>query len=115
MIDLIPQAAAYAAVIAAVVEAIRSRVAVDGWRVLVLAGVVALALAALFLPATDLPSLLSALRVAALAWLLAVGGDAWLSKLATKSQARINTILTSTPDEALRPTTPPAPREEPDQ
>lgn len=112
---LLPLAASYAVVIVAVVEAVRARIAVDGWRVLVLAGGVAFALAALFAPAYDLASLLEGLRVAVLAWLVAVGGDAWLGKLAAKSQARINTIVSSTIDDALRPTSPPSSREDADQ
>ena len=80
--DTITHAAAYAALIVAIVEALRGRIAsIDGWRVLVVAAGVALALAALFAPAYSLAELLAGLRVAVVAWLLAVGGDAWVAKI----------------------------------
>jgi hypothetical protein len=81
MISLLTQAVAHSIVVVATVEAVRKRVPFDGWIVLVVAGAVSLALSALFLPAASLPELLEGLRVAVLAWLVAVGGDAWVTKL----------------------------------
>lgn len=81
MISLLTQAIAHSIVVVATVEAVRKRVSFDGWIVLVVAGAVSLALSALFLPAASLPELLEGLRVAVLAWLVAVGGDAWVTKL----------------------------------
>lgn len=89
MIDIlatVQSAGAYAVLVVVAVEAIRKQVSFDGWRVLVVAGVVSLAVAALFLPAYSMADLLEALRLAVVAWLLAVGGDAWVSKLAVKSK-----------------------------
>jgi len=81
MIELLTQAIAHSIVVVATVEALRKRVEFDGWIVLVVAGAVSLLMSALVLPATSLPDLLEGLRVAVLAWLVAVGGDAWVTKL----------------------------------
>lgn len=80
--ELISQSGVYAIVVVATVEALRKRIEFDGWKVLVIAAVVAFALSAMFLPATTLPELLNGLRVAFFAWLIAVGGDAWVNKIA---------------------------------
>ena len=92
MISLLTQAVAHSIVVVATVEAVRKRVSFDGWIVLVVAGAVSLALSALFLPAASLPELLEGLRVAVLAWLVAVGGDAWVSKIASIKTPAIDTF-----------------------
>ena len=79
-------AGAHAVLVVVAVEAVRKQIAFDGWRVLAVAAGVSLAVAALFLPAYSMPDLIGALRLALVAWLLAVGGDAWVSKLAVKSK-----------------------------
>jgi len=48
------QASIYAVLVVATVEALRKRIAFDGWRVLLVAAGVSLAIAALFLPAASL-------------------------------------------------------------
>ena len=87
VISTVESSAIYAVLVVVVVEVIRRRVTIDGWRVLVVAGCVSLAVAAICLKTTDLPSLVIGLRYAFVAWLLAVGGDAWVSKIATKASA----------------------------
>jgi hypothetical protein len=86
IIDTMQSAAAYAVLVVAAVEAVRKRVPFDGWRVLVVAAGISLAIAALFIPAASMPELLAALRIAAVSWLLAVGGDAWASKIVAKGK-----------------------------
>ena len=83
MTELVQTAGMYAIIIIAAVEAIRSRIpTIDGPWELALAAGCSVAIAALFLPVTTRPDVLYAGRIAALAWLVAVGGDRWLSKVA---------------------------------
>jgi hypothetical protein len=89
MIELLESAGVNAIVIAAIVQAIRTQVpSIDGWRVLVVSAIVSIAMGALFLPALTSAAALEAGRVAVLAWLLAVGGDAWAAKIASKGALR---------------------------
>lgn len=80
-------AAAYAVLVIACVEALRKQVAIDGWRVLVVAGVIALGLSALFAESYAPAALLQMGRVAFASWLIAVGGDAWVSKIVRRSRS----------------------------
>jgi hypothetical protein len=88
LIDLLSQAAAHAVVVVAGVEALRKRLEFDGWVVLLVAALFALAIAALFLPVTTTAGAVEALRVASLSWLIAVGGDAWVAKLAARNDGK---------------------------
>ena len=89
---LIP-AAMVATLIVATTEAIRSRVPrLDGWPVLAVAAGLALAWCALLLPIADVATALDAGRIAAVAWLLAVGGDSWVAKLAGKAST-VRTVI----------------------
>lgn len=81
MQETLQAAFAYSVLVIATVEAIRKRIAFDGWRVLLVAAGVSLALGAMYMPDAELATLRDALRTSALAWLLAVGGDAWVTKL----------------------------------
>lgn len=111
MFDLLEGAGVYAVVIVATVEAIRSRVpSLDGWRVLVVAAGVALLLGALFVPSPTPQAILETARIAALSWVIAVGGNAWVARIASAS--RLTTVVdTGTWREAPtvkdRPTVPP--------
>ena len=108
MIDtlLIP-AGMIAALIVATTEAIRARVPkLDGWPVLAVAACLALAWCALLLPIADVQTALDAGRIAAVAWLLAVGGDSWVAKLAGKS-ATVRTVIARDAD--TMPAPPPEP------
>lgn len=100
ILDTVQSAGAYAVLVVVAVEAVRKQIAFDGWKVLLVAGGCSLAVAMLFLPAYDLQSLIGALRIAITAWLLAVGGDAWVSKLATKSKT-VSIVPTSLPREEM--------------
>lgn len=85
LLNLVAQATLLATLIVTATEAVRRRVsALDGWRVLVVAAVIDVAVVALFVPPTSGPAALLFARVAFLAWLVAVGGDAWISKLVGK-------------------------------
>jgi hypothetical protein len=85
MIDLLQVAGVYAIVIITAVEAIRARVPrIDGPWVLALSALVSAAIAALFLPPASGADAIYAARIALLAWLIAVGGDAWTAKLASR-------------------------------
>jgi len=111
MTGLLETAGAYALVIVATVEAIRTRVpSLDGWRVLVVAAGVAIALCALFIPSATAEAVLQAGRLAALSWLIAVGGNAWVAKIAAKGKQ--TTVVDSdtwreAPTVKDRPTVPP--------
>lgn len=88
LIDLLSQAAAHAVIVVAGVEALRKRVEFDGWVVLVVAALFALAIAALFLPVNTAEGAIEGLRIASLSWLIAVGGDAWVAKLASRNDGK---------------------------
>ena len=80
-------AAVIAVLIVAAVEAIRKRVAgLDGWKVLIVAGGVSVLVTGLLLRPADVSGVVDAVNVALLAWLIAVGGDAWIAKIATRSK-----------------------------
>jgi len=82
MIELLEAAGAHAIIVVAAVEAVRARTdRIRGPWVLLLAAGCSLALAALFLTSTAAADVLHAGRVSVLAWLIAVGGDAWVGKL----------------------------------
>jgi len=102
MYEIIAQAGIHSIIVVATVEAVRKRVDFDGWSVLVVAACVSLALSALFLPAASLAELLEGLRVSVLAWLIAVGGDAWVAKVSKLLAQRSGFLLeeSSTPEEA---------------
>jgi len=93
ILQTVESAAVYAVLVIVTVEAVRKRVAFDGWRVLLVAAGVSLAIAALFLPAHDLPSVLAQIRIAVAAWLIAVGGDAWVAKIATRGKQTVITDM----------------------
>lgn len=83
LLDIVQIAGIHAIVVVAAVEAIRSRIPkIDGPWVLLLAAGCSLVVASLFLPLESLLDALHAGRVAAISWLLAVGGDSWLVKIA---------------------------------
>jgi hypothetical protein len=111
MVELIETAGVYAVVIVALVQAIRARVpSLDGWPVLVVAAVAAIAIVGLFMPTLTSASALEAGRIAVLAWLTAVGGDAWATKIATKG--KLTTVIDTdawreAPTVKDRPTVPP--------
>ena len=85
MFTLLETAGIYAAIIVAAVEAIRKQVpALDGWRVLLVAAIASLVLSALFMTSATADALLDAARISVLAWVIAVGGNAWVSRLAGK-------------------------------
>jgi hypothetical protein len=85
--ETIASAAIYAVITVAIVEALHKRIAaLDGWYVLIVAGVAAIVLTLIFAPAYTMPDLLEAGRIALIAWLLAVGGDAWVAKIALKAK-----------------------------
>ena len=66
---------------------LRKRVAnLDGWPVLAIAGGVSVLVTGLLLRPADVSSAVDAVNVALLAWLIAVGGDAWIAKIATRSK-----------------------------
>ena len=94
---LLVPAGIVAALVVATTEALRARVpALDGWAVLLSALGLALVWTALLHPLATLPDALDAGRIAAVAWLLAVGGDSWAAKLAGKS-ATIRTVIAPSP------------------
>ena len=96
---LLVPAGVVAALIVATTEAIRARVPrLDGWPVLVVSAALALAWCALLHPLPALPDVLDAGRIAAVAWLLAVGGDSWAAKLAGKA-ATVRTVIAQSPKE----------------
>jgi len=79
------QSAIYGAVVAAAVEAIRSRVpAIDGWKVLLIAGLAAILLGALSVEDGTQADLIAAGRLTAMSWIVAIGGNAWIAKIAGK-------------------------------
>jgi len=85
MLALLETAGTYAIVIVATVEAMRSRIpSLDGWFVLTIAGLISIILSLLFMTEATTPALLDAARIAVLAWIIAVGGDAWTGKVAKK-------------------------------
>jgi hypothetical protein len=85
MIAMIEQAGIYAAIVAAAVEAIRSKFPViDGWVVIALAA--ALSVAVCWLAGyngTDFIAI-DVFRMAILTCVVAVGGNAWIAKIAGK-------------------------------
>ena len=85
MMNQIQIAATHAAVIVTIVEALRSKISsIDGWQVWLIAALISLALSLLFATDTTLPTLLESLRTAVLAWLMSIGGNAWVSKIASR-------------------------------
>lgn len=89
MENIIETAGIQAVIVIATVEAIRSRIpSIDGWRVLVVAAVASLILGAIMLTGYGADMILEGVRVSLFAWLIAVGGDAWASKLAGKSAGK---------------------------
>ena len=83
MIELLETAGVYAVVVVATVEALRSRIpSLDGRAVLVAAGAVSVVLSLLFADAFTGTALVQAARIAVLSWIMAVGGNAWMAKLA---------------------------------
>lgn len=89
MENIIETAGIQAVIVIAAVEAIRQRVpSIDGWRVLVVAAAASLILGAIMLTGHGADMILEAARVSLFAWLIAVGGDAWASKLAGKSAGK---------------------------
>jgi hypothetical protein len=88
---LVGQASIISVPTVAVVEAIRKRIAFDGWVVLIVAAGVCLVLSALLLSPASWLAARDAGAVALLAWAMAVGGDSWVSKVARKGKA-INII-----------------------
>lgn len=90
--NLISMGAPVAAIVVAIVAAVKARVpALDGWRVLVVAGGIALALVAVLMRPATVAGVWDALGTAIVAWTIAVGGDSWVSRLASK--ARVVSIL----------------------
>ena len=86
MTEIIQVAALYAVVVVAAVEALKAKIPqAEGAWTLALAAGCTLAIVALFMPLTTGAEALHAGRVAMLAWLVAVGGDKWMSKLAGKA------------------------------
>jgi len=86
MTQILEQSAVYAAIIVTITEAIRSKFPfLDGWRVLAVAGAAAVVLCVLFMAEPTTASLLDTARVTFLSWVMAVGGNAWASKLAGKA------------------------------
>jgi len=85
MTQILEQSGIYAAIIVTITEAIRSKFPLlDGWRVLAVAGAAAVVLCVLFMAEPTTASLLDTARVAFLSWVMAVGGNAWMAKLAGK-------------------------------
>ena len=83
LLETTTHTAAYSAIIVTAVEAIRARwPSLDGWRVLLVAGVIAIILGLLSVTDLTAPDILQAARVAVLSWVVAVGGNAWVSKIA---------------------------------
>jgi hypothetical protein len=70
------------AVVVSAVEAIRKHVPFDGWRVPIVAFLSSLIMTALFMRPHDVASVLDTATVALLSAIVAVGGDAWVSKIA---------------------------------
>ena len=101
LLDLVAQATLLATLIVTATEAVRRRVsALDGWRVLVVAAVIDLVVVALFVPPTSGPAALLFARVAFLAWLVAVGGDAWVNKLFSRAGTQRTVIVSEAIDPA---------------
>ena len=78
-----------AVVVVAVVEAVRKRVSLDGWPVLAVAAGASLVLATLFADAYSAHDIIEAGRTGVLAWVIAVGGDAWVGKIASKARLAV--------------------------
>ena len=82
---LLTQATVLAAIVVPSIEAVRKQIpSIDGWRVLVAGSVIALGFAGLSFRPTTLAGAIDAFGVAVLAVVLAVGGDAWVGKVAGK-------------------------------
>jgi len=102
LLQILTTAAPLAVLIVTAIAAVQKRVPkLEGWPVLVVAAVLSLVIAALFLPITTVAEAVSAGRVALVSWLFAVGGDAWASKIAGKaSTTLVRTVIAETPPEA---------------
>ena len=85
MLDLIENTAIHAAIIVTIVEAIRKRApAIDGWRVIALAAAAAIILAFIAVDLSTPINLINVAKTALLSWVMAIGGNAWISKLVGK-------------------------------
>jgi hypothetical protein len=102
-------------IVIATVQAIRERwpkrpdgtSRLDGWPVLVVAAIVSLAYCAAFGDLTSVQGAVAAGRIALLAWFAAIGGDAKLRDLATKSSTQLTrTVIASVDPRPEQPTKP---------
>jgi predicted tellurium resistance membrane protein TerC len=90
MLDVI----VYGGMVVATVDAIRSRLpAIDGWRVLALAGAVALVLVFAFAPLQSWADVGPALRQAVLAWLGAIGVTATANRTASHASTQRTVVI----------------------
>lgn len=85
ILTLLGHATILAAVVIPSVEALRKQVpAIDGWKVLLAALLFSLAFAGVAAKPADLAGWADLSGIALLATVLAVGGDAWVGKVAAK-------------------------------
>lgn len=95
MVELLEISVYYSIVTVTTVEAIKLRIpSIDGWKILILAGVISLILSFLFTQQSDFNTeyVIHSIRVAILTWIIAVGGDGWVSKIASKMSTKTNII-----------------------
>lgn len=71
----------------AAIEGIRKRVKLDGIYVLVAAAAISIAATFLAQMPTTIHSAYEAALIALMSWVIAIGGDAWVAKIATKSKS----------------------------
>ena len=86
MTSILHQAGIYAVAITAATEALRSKFpAIDGWKTVLTVACIAILICAVSMPTLDRDSAWEAFRTAALAAFLAMGGNAWVVKIAEKA------------------------------
>ena len=85
MVEYLEQAGFHAVVVAAIVEALRSKISwIDGWRVVVAAFVIAMLVCGLSIQQPSFEAVVGCVRMGLLTGFLAVGGNAWVAKIAAK-------------------------------